>query len=65
MRPPSIDRQCHEPPVKAGVRLTLASDAHRTEELVYLDYAVGVARRAWLEPEQLANTTGLDEWAAG
>ena len=33
---------------QAGVRLTLASDAHRTEELSQLDYAVSMARRAWL-----------------
>jgi DNA polymerase (family X) len=38
---------------KAGVRLTLASDAHRTEELDQLRYAVSVARRAWLTPGQV------------
>jgi DNA polymerase (family 10) len=59
-----LDERLARDAVRAGVRLTLASDAHRTEELVYLDYAVGVARRAWLEPDQLANTTGLDEWAS-
>jgi DNA polymerase (family 10) len=59
-----LDERLARDAVRAGVRLTLASDAHRTEELVYLDYAVGVARRAWLEPGQLANTTGLDEWAS-
>src|SRR6185503_7273077 len=41
---------------KAGVRLTLASDAHRTEELDQLRYAVSVARRAWLTPEQVIGT---------
>ena len=41
---------------RAGAHLTLASDAHRTEEFAYLDYATSVARRAWLEPEQVANT---------
>ena len=44
--------------------LTLASDAHRTEELEYLDYAVGVARRAWLRPDQVANTAGAEAWAS-
>ena len=41
---------------RAGARLTLASDAHRTEELDQQRYAVDLARRAWLEPEQLLAT---------
>jgi len=40
----------------AGVRLTVASDAHRTEELDQLRYAVSVARRAWLTAGQVAGT---------
>ncbi|MGH2428409.1 MAG: DNA polymerase/3'-5' exonuclease PolX [Candidatus Limnocylindria bacterium] len=47
---------------EAGAPLTLASDAHRTEELDQLRYAVEVARRAWLSPDRLLNTrpaTGL------
>ena len=38
---------------QAGVRLTLASDAHRTEELDQVRYAVSVARRAWLTAPQV------------
>jgi DNA polymerase (family 10) len=57
-----LDERLARDAARAGVRLTLASDAHRTEELVYLDYAVGVARRAGLEPDQLANARGLGEW---
>jgi DNA polymerase (family X) len=41
---------------RAGARLTLASDAHRTEELTQQHYAVDLARRAWLEPDQLLAT---------
>ena len=44
----------------AGVRLSLASDAHRTEELGQLAYAVSVARRAWLSAEQVAGTRTAD-----
>jgi DNA polymerase (family 10) len=51
-----LDERLARDAARAGVRLSLASDAHRTEELVYLDYAVGVARRAWLEPDQIAGT---------
>ena len=41
---------------QAGVRLTLASDAHRTEELDQLRYAVSMARRAWLTAPQVIGT---------
>jgi len=46
---------------RAGARLTLASDAHRTEELGQQRYAVDLARRAWLEPHQLLATRTADE----
>ena len=45
----------------AGARLTVASDAHRTEELGQQRYAVDVARRAWLEPDQLLATRSADD----
>jgi DNA polymerase (family 10) len=45
----------------AGVRLTVASDAHRTEELDQLRYGVAVARRAWLTADQVAGTRGATE----
>jgi DNA polymerase (family 10) len=41
---------------RAGVRLTAASDAHRTEELDQARYAIDVARRAWLTADQVATT---------
>ncbi len=49
---------------RAGARLTVVSDAHRTEELTQQRYAVDVARRAWLSADQLLVTrdaTGLLE----
>jgi DNA polymerase (family 10) len=55
-----LDERLARDAARAGVPLTLASDAHRTEELSYLDYAVGVARRAWLEPGQLANSRAAE-----
>jgi DNA polymerase (family 10) len=58
-----LDERLARDAARAGVTLTLASDAHRTEELEYLDYAVGVARRAGLGPDQLANTAGAEAWA--
>jgi DNA polymerase (family 10) len=56
-----LDDQLARAAGRAGVRLTLASDAHRTEELDQLNYAVDVARRAWLEPEQLLGTRSADD----
>ncbi|TMB56300.1 MAG: DNA polymerase/3'-5' exonuclease PolX [Chloroflexi bacterium] len=41
---------------EAGVRLSVASDAHRTEELDQLRYAVDMARRAWLTAPQVLGT---------
>ena len=41
---------------QAGARLTVASDAHRTEELGQQRYAVDLARRAWLTAEQVLTT---------
>jgi DNA polymerase (family 10) len=58
-----LDERLARDAAQAGVQLTLASDAHRTEELEYLDYAVSVARRAWLEPNQLANTAEAEAWS--
>ncbi len=45
---------------RAGVRLTLASDAHRTEELDQLRYAVDMARRAWLTAAQVIGSRSAD-----
>ncbi len=45
---------------QAGVRLTLASDAHRIEELDQLRYAVDMARRAWLTPGQVLGSRSTD-----
>jgi DNA polymerase (family X) len=41
---------------EAGVMIVLNTDAHGTDTLVNMEYAVATARRAWLTPEQVANT---------
>jgi DNA polymerase (family X) len=46
---------------RAGAQLTVASDAHRTEELGQQRYAVDLARRAWLGAEQLLATRTAGE----
>ncbi len=46
---------------RAGARLTVASDAHRTEELGQQAYAVDLARRAWLRADQVLATSSADD----
>jgi DNA polymerase (family X) len=41
---------------EAGVKIVISSDAHEVPALDYVDFGVAQARRAWLGPEQVANT---------
>jgi DNA polymerase (family X) len=41
---------------EAGVKIVISSDAHQVRALDYVDFGVAQARRAWLGPEQIANT---------
>jgi DNA polymerase (family 10) len=41
---------------EAGVMIVINSDAHGTETLGLMRYGVATARRAWLGPDQVANT---------
>lgn len=49
---------------EAGVRILLDSDAHGTDRLANVRWAVATARRARLTPEQVANTRPWAEFAA-
>ena len=42
--------------VELGVPLVINTDAHAPTDMDYLEYGVGVARRAWATPENVANT---------
>jgi len=44
-----------------GVRFTIGSDSHKVEHLRFLKYGVGIARRGWLEKEDVLNTFSLKE----
>jgi DNA polymerase (family X) len=46
---------------EAGVMIVIDSDAHSTKTLELIKYGVATARRAWLTPEQVANTRPWDE----
>ena len=44
---------------EAGVLVSIATDAHRVEELSYLRFGVGQARRGWLEKDDVLNARPL------
>lgn len=45
-----------------GVKFLINTDAHAAEHLRYMNYGVGVARRAWLTPEDVVNTQPLTQF---
>lgn len=48
-----------------GVSMGIGTDAHHVDHLGYLDFGVAVARRGWLEMDDVVNTrtlAGLQKW---
>ena len=48
-----------------GAKVSLGTDSHRSNQLEFMFYGVAMARRAWLEIDDVLNTMGLDgllEW---
>ena len=39
-----------------GIPIPVNTDAHRLDELDYLDLSVGIARKGWLRPGDVVNT---------
>jgi DNA polymerase (family 10) len=46
---------------EAGVRFSIASDAHSRENLRYMEFGIATARRGWLTADDIANTRPLPE----
>ena len=44
-----------------GVKLVIGTDAHTVAHLGLMRFGIGVARRAWCEPQHILNTLPLDE----
>ena len=44
-----------------GVKCVISSDSHSVEQLEQIKFGVSIARRAWLEPEDVINTLPLNE----
>ncbi|MFO7956082.1 MAG: DNA polymerase/3'-5' exonuclease PolX [Candidatus Brocadiia bacterium] len=47
--------------LEAGVRFTISTDAHKRADLDFMRYGVAVARRGWLEKDDVLNTRGVNE----
>lgn len=45
-----------------GVPVVVATDAHRPDDLDLAHYGIEQARRAWLTPEHVLNTRGVDDF---
>ena len=48
---------------EAGVQICVNTDAHRVATLENIVYGIATARRAWLSPEQVANTRNWREFS--
>lgn len=60
-----------EPPVdilaeaaRRGVALVISTDAHAAQDLHRSEFGVAHARRAWIEPHQVTNTSGVAEFTS-
>jgi len=47
-----------------GVKLVIGTDAHSIAHLDFMRFGVGIARRAWCEPQHILNTVPLTELLA-
>jgi|YelNatPaOPRAMG01_1025707.scaffolds.fasta_scaffold01360_9 DNA polymerase (family 10) len=62
------DRDCRKAKEEYGLKMAINTDAHSEENLDLMRYGVSVARRGWLEPEDVLNTYSfpkLLEWLKG
>lgn len=46
---------------RLGVKLVISTDAHTIRQMEFLKFGVSVARRGWLEKEDVINTLELDD----
>ncbi len=47
--------------MEAGAKISIGTDAHDLQHLEFMKYGVGVARRAWLESEDVINTYSYEQ----
>jgi DNA polymerase (family 10) len=46
---------------EVGVKVVISTDAHRIDDLDYMRFGLGQARRGWLEPDDVLNTRGISD----
>jgi DNA polymerase (family 10) len=56
-----MDDQPARAAFEAGCLISIDSDAHHPDSLDLVRYGIGVARRAWIEPQRVVNTWPLDD----
>jgi DNA polymerase (family X) len=56
-----LDDQSVKKAIEAGVKIAINTDAHHLNELAYMTLGVAVARRGWLEKENVLNTMEIKE----
>jgi len=44
-----------------GIPIVIATDTHVTNQFDYMRYGVSIARRGWLEKEDVLNTLAVDK----
>jgi DNA polymerase (family 10) len=49
---------------EAGAKISLGTDAHSSHNLQFIEFGVGMARRGWLEKEDVLNTMTAEELKA-
>jgi DNA polymerase (family 10) len=54
------DTHCHRAK-ELGAKLAITTDAHKTDGLKLIRYGVGVARRGWIEKDDVVNTLSKSE----
>jgi DNA polymerase (family 10) len=47
--------------MKYRVKFTIDTDSHSTAHLSLMRYGVSTAKRAWLTPDRILNTLGVDK----
>ncbi len=45
--------------IKAGVKLTISTDAHNIDQLRFMEFGIATARRGWAEKKDILNTLPL------
>ena len=56
-----LDWRYHKRAKELGIKIPICPDAHSIDAISYTDYGVGVARKGWLEKEDVLNTLSLSE----